>query len=244
MASILDLFRSTPAAPAPAPTTQQPTTQPQNTTEQPTQQNTAPTQPTQNTGESTAAPLDQFTKLWETDDNSGGSSDQSLFGTVDPKKVFEAARGANFASAVTPEMLQAIAGGGEGAVAALQQALNAATQAVFAQSTLASTKLIEQGVAKAMSKYDQELPGLVKRHAASDSLQGENPALSNPAAAPIIKAIQAQLSLKFPDATASQLTALAKDYLNNFADIVKPAPKKEEPKPAAGEIDWLNWANQ
>lgn len=183
-------------------------------------------------------PLDGFTKLWETDDSSTDTTNQSLFGDLDHKKVFEAAKGANFAGAISPEVLQAVAAGGEGATAALQQAINSSTQAAFAQAMIASTKLIEQAITKTNAKNLADLPGLVKRHTAADSLHTENPALSNPAAAPIIAAVQAQLALKHPDATASQLKAMATDYLSNFADVVKPAPKVEAAKPKAGEVDW------
>jgi hypothetical protein len=235
--SILDIFRTTPApAAAPAPeATQQPAAPAQ------PQQSTAPATSGQPTDGAATAPLDQFTKLWETDANSDTSANQSLFGSVDPKKVFEAARTANFAGAINPESLQAIAAGGEGAVKAFQDSMNAVTQAVFAQSTMAATKLVEQGIAKAMSRYDEQLPSLVKRHAAADSLKTENPALSNPAAAPIISAIQAQLAHKFPEATSSQLTQMAKDYLSNFASVVAPAKPAEAPATKPGETDWMNW---
>lgn len=232
--SIFDIFSPKPAAPAapaaaPAPTTPAPGAP---------APNTEPAQPVTPAAPAAATPLDQFTKLWETEPSSGTPADQSLFGTVDPKKVFEAAKGANFASAIPQDVLQQVAAGGEGAVAALQQAINASTQAAFAQSTIAATKLIEQAVAKSMEQQMAALPGLVKRHAASDSLHTENPALSNPAAQPIINAIQAQLAIKHPDATAAQLTQMAKDYLTNFAEVVKPTKPAEPAKPAAGEMDW------
>ena len=232
--SIFDIFSSKPAA-APAPTA--PAQPAANNPAQPAP-NTDPAAAVTPAPAPAATPLDQFTKLWETDPNSGTPADTSLFGAVDPKKVFEAAKGANFAGAISPEVLQAVAAGGEGATAALQQAINSSTQAAFAQAMIASTKLIEQAITKTNAKNLADLPGLVKRHTAADSLHTENPALSNPAAAPIIAAVQAQLALKHPDATASQLKAMATDYLSNFADVVKPAPKVEAAKPKAGEVDW------
>lgn len=235
--SIFDIFSSKPAA-APAPTA--PAQPAANNPAQPAP-NTDPAAAVTPAPAPAATPLDQFTKLWETDPNSGTPADTSLFGAVDPKKVFEAAKGANFASAIPQDVLAAVANGGDGAVAALQQAINASTQAAFAQSTIAATKLIEQAIAKATEQNMAALPGLVKRHAAADSLQTENPALSNPAAQPIISAIQAQLAIKYPDATASQLAQMAKDYLGNFAEVVKPTKPVEAAKPAAGEMDWSNF---
>lgn len=227
---ILDLFSPKPAAdttPAAAPNT------PASTAPAPGSTDTASAVTT----DAAKAPLDAFTKLWETDAKSGDDAEQSLFAGFEPQKVFEAASKSNFASAITPEMQAAILAGGEGAQKALTQAINAATQAAFAQSTIMSTKLIEQAINKTNAKNLAELPNLVKRHAAADSLQTENPALSNPAAAPIINALQAQLAVKHPDATASQLKAMATDYLGNFAELVKPT-KPAEDKTVDTSTDW------
>lgn len=219
--SILDIFKSAPAPAVPAPI------------DPATAAPAAPIEPA-----AIKAPLDDFTTLWETDVKSGEPTDQSLFGGLDPQKVFEAAGKANFAGAITPEMHAAINAGGDGAQAAFSQAINAATQAAFAQSTIAATKLIEQAINKTNARNLAELPSLVKRHTAADSLHTENPALSNPAAAPIIQAIQAQLAVKHPDATASQLKTMATDYLSNFAEVVKPTKAPEAAKSAPGEVDW------
>jgi hypothetical protein len=232
--SILDIFSSKPA-PVAAPAAPAAPATPADATQTAASNADATSNKSSDVG---TTPLDGFTKLWETDTSSTDTTNQSLFGDLDPKKVFEAAKGANFAGAISPEVLQAVAAGGEGATAALQQAINSSTQAAFAQAMLASTKLIEQAITKTNAKNLADLPGLVKRHTAADSLHTENPALSNPAAAPIIAAVQAQLALKHPDATASQLKAMATDYLSNFAEVVKPTKAAEPKKPAAGDIDW------
>lgn len=188
------------------------------------------------------APLDAFTNLWETDPNAATPGSDSIFANLDPAKIFEAAKGANFASTISRENLQAISQGGEGAIQAFQDAMNSATQAVFAQSTLATTKIVEQALAKQAAKFDAELPNLVRKHSASDSLHTENPALSNPAAQPIISAIQAQLAIKHPNATATQLKTMAKDYLENFAKVVVPTKEPADDKKSENVgIDWTNF---
>lgn len=231
--SILDIFRSTPAT-TPAPTESTPKPAPAAHTESTPNPDATP----DTTSATPATPLEDFSKLWETAPTDPNAPSAGVFGELDPKKIFEAAKGANFAATVPQETLQAIAAGGEGAIKAMQEALNHTTQAVFAQSTLATTKLVEQAIKKTMDEYESKLPGLVARHAASDSLRNKNPALSNPAAAPIIAAVQAQLAIKHPNATASQLTEMAESYLSNFAEVVKPTKEapKDETKP--GEVDW------
>lgn len=190
------------------------------------------------------APLDAFSKLWETDPTATAPNSEGFLSNIDPTKVFEAVKNANFAGTISQENLTAISQGGEPAIRAFQEALNSATQAVFAQSTLATTKIVEKALAEAKTKYDLDLPNLVRKHAAFDSLHTENPALSNPAALPIISAIQAQLSIKHPNATATQLTTMAKDYLDNFAKVV--APKKatdDSKKSESTDVDWSTFLN-
>jgi hypothetical protein len=231
--SIFDIFSPAPK-PAPAPA-------PADTSAAPISDLVPPVPtPPAPTGTDPAPPLADFAKLWEPDATKPAAQD-SVFGNLDPAKIFEAAKSANFAGAINPEVLQSVAAGGEGAVQALQSAINSATQAAFAQSTLAATKLIEQAISKSQESQLKNLPDLVRKHTAADSLLAENPALSNPAAAPIIQAIQAQLSTKFPQASTSELTTMAKKYLENFASVVAP-PKPAEPVAAKpGEMDWSKY---
>lgn len=168
-------------------------------------------------------PLDQFGDLWQHDPNAAAKQQQPLFEGVDSKTLMEAASKANFSSLIPPEVFQAIQQGGDGATAALQQAINLTAQASFAQSTLAATKLVEQAVAKVTKQYDEKLPEIIKRHTATSNFREENPALQHPAAAPLIEAIQIRLQQKHPEASSADLNRMAKDYLTSFADVIKPS---------------------
>lgn len=248
--SFFDIFKpATPAAPESNQQQQQPADE-TNNQQQNNQQQTNNNQQQQGAQPNPSeAPLDSFKDLWETPENSGNENNQTLFGEVDPKKIFEAAKTANFSSLISQDNLQAIEQGGEAARKAFQESLNSVAQAVFAQSTLATTKIVEQAVAKATAKYEAGLPEAVKRHMASDSLLTENPALSNPAAAPIIAALQSQLAVKFPKATASELKEMAKNFLGNFANAVTPGTKEnnasngQQSKTAGDDIDWMAYVS-
>src|SRR5512139_2024705 len=239
--SIFDIFSPKPAA-APAPTAP---AQAPATPAAPAAPNTDGSTPPNNAPVAAATPLDAFGTLWQTDPNAGNQPPPGAFPGLDAKTVFEASKKANFASAATAEQYQAIAAVGDGAIKAMQEVSNASTQAVFAQNTLATAKLIEQALTKTRAEMDAQLPGLVKRHTAADSLQTENPALSHPAAQPIISAIQAQMALKHPEATASQLAQMSKEYLANFANLAKTpdAPAAATKTNKQPEIDWDQWAN-
>ena len=94
----------------------------------------------------------------------------------------------------------------------------------------------------ALTKYDEgvntRLPSAIRNHSVSSALRETNPALSNPATAPIIEALQAQMLVKFPNATATELKAAAERYLTNFATSIM--PKAPEAKVPAAE-DWDNF---
>lgn len=188
-----------------------------------------------------SAPLDQFADLWKNDPSAAAAASNGVFGDLDPRKFSEAAAKLNFASTVTPEQLQAISAGGEGAVTAFSQAMNAVAQATYAQSAFASTKLIEQALGKAKEGFMSELPLHIKKLQVSDNLRTENPIFANPAVQPVISALESQLTVKFPNASASEITAMAKQYVEalgtSFAAPATPAPAKAESK----ETDWSSF---
>lgn len=184
-------------------------------------------------------PLDKFNDLWKNDPNAkpGGSGD--MF-NVDPQKLMEAAGKVDFAKVITPEQVAAIQAGGEAGTTAFIQAINAVSQATFAQSALASTKIVEQAINRTKDQFSADLPGMLKRQNLNDSLRDSNPAFSHPAAQPILNALQSQLTQKYPNATVQELQGMAKEYLSSFSDQVnqKPVPVTTTPN---GETDWTKF---
>jgi hypothetical protein len=187
------------------------------------------------------SPEDKFEKLWETpatDPNApkSGADDNALT----PEKMLEAAGKVDFKRVLDQDSLRKIAAGGEEAVAAMAELLNKTAQTVYGQSTVVAQKLIEQQVAKARDEFTAQLPSLVKKQNMADSLMTENPAFKKPSVAPVVTAIQNQLAAKYPNATASELNAMAKDYLKAAAEDFNPTPKKEPTATERG-VDWDSW---
>lgn len=172
------------------------------------------------------SPLDAFSKLWENDPAAAPKPDE--FFNVDPKKLQEAAGQLDFKKIITPDQLKAIGEGGEAAVAAFADAINNVSRATYAQSAFAATKITEQALARAEKKFADQLPSMVKKLNLSESLTQENPALSHPAAAPLLQAIQSQLAVKYPNASTAELQEHAKTYLTAFADAANPASKQSQ----------------
>ena len=200
--------------------------------ETPPQQQSMPTVP--------ATPLDPFKDVWQTAKTPEGSETQGMFANLDPQKLMESARKVNFSGALTPENMQKIQAGGQEAITALTESLNSVAQTVYAQSALATTKIVEQALNKQKEQYAAELPGMVKRHSTSESLLSNNPLLQNPAIQPLVGALQEQLIRKNPNATGAEIQQQVMDYFaalgNTFAP--KPAAPSASQKKAAEAEDW------
>ena len=191
----------------------------------------------QTTPPAEVSPLDNFKSLWEpsTSTDVDGTLPANMFAGADPTKMLEAARKVDFSKSIPPDVLAKITAGGPDAASAFAQALNDVSQRAYAQSSFASTKIVEAALAKFQEGLDNRLPSQIKKHQVSDSLRESNPALQHPAAAPIMEALQAQLSVKFPNATVTELKDMAGDYLTQFAGLA--SPKKKDAATPANE-DW------
>lgn len=241
--SIFDkLFGSVPATPAPAAAAP---AQPQPGNMNPAATVPDPANPTVPAGtvdaskKEPASPLDQFNDLWQPN-AADPNANQPLI-NVDPKQLADAARKTDFSKMVTPEQLAAISQGGEAAGAAFMQALNSVAQGVYAQSAFATTKIVEQAVNKARDQFQADIPAHVKKLQVSDNLRQDNPVYNHPAAAPILGALEAQMTMKFPNASATEITSLAKQYLENFAGMVNApaeAAKAAAAKKDSKDTDW------
>ena len=230
--SIMDMFRT--AKPTPALETAAGSTNPTQGTAP-----TAPQTPEANQANESANPLDKFNDLWTPVKEGEGPQnfDPSKMFEIDPAKIQQEVSKINFANSVTPEMLAAIQGGGEDAQKAFVQAMNAVSQQTFAQSMLASAKLVEGAMTKANNSLDSRIEQRAKQLQASSSLRESNPALAHPAAAPIVSALESTFAQKHPTATPAELTKMAQEYLTMFAGVA--AGKKEEAASTkSGEPDW------
>lgn len=242
--SIMDFFR--PAAPQ-APQQQQ-MQQPQNgqqqqaanpSMQQPNVQADPNAQSVEN--QTPVDPMEAFKDLWAPSAKVEGAEEEfnpSQIFNLDPASVQAAVGKINFAEDITEDHLAAISGGGPDAIKAFATILNQSSSKAMAMSTTAAAKMIEQAMTRASGAMDKKIDRTTKLNQVSSQLQESNPALSNPAAAPILEAIKQQLVNKYPTAGSGEITKMATQYLENFAGIA--AGKKEEPKadPAKAGTDW------
>lgn len=190
-----------------------------------------------------ASPLDKFADVWKTD-STQSNVPTGVFGQVDPQKILESAKKVNFAAAIPQEQLQAIAAGGEGAMQAFSSALNTVAQNLYAQSALASTKMIDQALLKAQESYDARIPTMVKKFSVSENLQNQNPILSNPALQPMVEALNEQFTRKHPNATSAEIQSMVTDYFSAVGNVFAPKPAETPTKGRSSDnVDWEAFMN-
>ena len=186
-------------------------------------------------------PLDTFKDLWTppTADNKQPAV-ADMF-NINPQQLMEAASKVDFARMIPQESLQAIAAGGEGAAKAFSAALNSVAQSVYAQSAAANTQILKEALSKQQQEFQAQLPTLIKTQTLSNSMKESNPALSHPAAAPLVQAIQQTLQAKHPNATSAELQQMAQQYVGVFADAVKGKQPEQTPEVKPGDVDWSTY---
>jgi hypothetical protein len=201
-------------------------------------------QPGQNPGTpgtSDGTPFADFKDIWQTP-NTPQDQNQALFANLDPAKVMESARKVDFAKNITAAQIQAIQAGGPDAVKAFAESMNQVAQTVYAQSAIATTKIVEQALSKQTERYDAQLPTMVKKYSTNESLLTENPLLSNPAIQPLVGALQEQLIRKNPNATSAEIQKQVSDYFaamgTAFAPKAPETPQSRAAQRAAKSEDW------
>lgn len=191
---------------------------------------------------SEATPLDQFQDIWKNDPIDPNAQQQGVFNNIDPKRFMEAAGKIDFTKVISQDQLQAISQGGESAVKAFAAALNSVAQTTYAQSAFAATKITEQAMARAKENLLAELPQHIKKQTVSENLRAENPIFQNPAVNPVISALEAQLTVKYPQASAREITTMAKQYVEALGTSFAPKPAVATNQ-SVDETDWDNFFN-
>lgn len=194
--------------------------------------------PTANAGsDGGASPLDGFKDLWKPSENKESATNNPA--ELDPAKLQEVVSKANFASSLSPEVMQKALSGDQ---QAFMSVMNTVAQQSFMQATLASNKMIEQAIAARFDKHQQELPSIIKRNLVSEKL-ADNPLYSHEATRPILSALESQLTAKFPNATSEQISAQARQFLQEFATVAggKDAAATASAAKASSEPDWSSF---
>lgn len=185
------------------------------------------------------SPMEQFKDLWQPVEKKEGEVTSIA---LDPAKTMEAAAKVDFTKILSKEALAKVQAGGDDAVQAMAALLNQTAQAVYGQSTIAASRLVEQAISQAEQKFADKVPTLVNTKAAQAKLLASNKALANPAVAPIVSMIQQQLAEKYPNATSDELAEMAGEMMKGAANVFAPAPSPASPdKGKKADDDWSDF---
>ena len=182
------------------------------------------------------SPLDPFKDLWNTDtstnDNNKQQEQKYELKAEDLNKIVEQV---DFSSALNQDNLSAISQGGEEAIKAFSDSLNAVARQTMVQAIMVGNKLTEKAVAEAIETERATLPEKIKSHSFGDFAKTKNPIFNDPAVQPVAEAASNQLRTKFPNATNEEIVQMTEDYILAMGAAFAP-PKKEESGPK--EQDW------
>lgn len=225
--------------PAPQPAPQQPNPAPEGAAANPTIPNDANTpHQTGEQGEQIQSPLDNYKDLW---DNFGKQGDDGAMLTFDRDKLGEIANKMNFANSINDEQLQSINAGGEQATKAMLEIMNTIARNAYMNSTETTTHLLNNALKNSKEDIFSKLPEHIKRMNVSDSLTKENPMFNNPAVKPILSALETQLTAKYPNASADEITNHAKQYLSSLAGVFNPESNKPKQPSVPAEQDFSSF---
>ena len=143
----------------------------------------------------------------------------------------------NFLSGVKPESVAAALGGDQ---AAFMSVINSAVQAAMLQSVRVNNTMLNAAVNQRTQEIMKALPSNVQQALTANQLRQDLPIFNHPAAAPVLAALEQNLTLNQPGITPAQATQVAKSYLQNFfAEFsgTNPNQQQQATTTPAG-IDW------
>lgn len=167
-----------------------------------------------------ANPLDNFSNIWEAPKNDGNQPVDPLSTPLlnsDPAKIAAAANKMNFTQGVPQELMSRVMAGND--PAALVELINH----VGRQSLITAAQLSTATVENATRLNNDRMLSVLPKHVNNiqlSQLPAENPALSHPAAVPMLQVVRQQIKANNPTMTPAEINARAEQYLTNFASAI------------------------
>lgn len=198
-------------------------------------------------------PMLNFENLWQPNVDKDGkpikkAGPKQFTPTIEPKAMAAMLDKTDFTKDFTPEEMQAIAKGGDEAVAAIGSMINKATKRSFVMAFSGSQKMMEAAVQAARQDALSEVPNYVRDQMIDSELSRENVLMGNPAYKPMVEHIKRQYQEKFPKASPAEINKGVRAYFDKMVkDMNESTNKVEDPKNddlvKAGDpnADWADW---
>jgi hypothetical protein len=186
--------------------------------------------------------LDEFKDLFKlpTDDKGNVISHTNPLSEpllkVDPAQLQAAAKKMNFAAGINPEAVQKALSGD---VSSFMEVLNSVAQNGFTAAMQANAGVVETAFTKNNQRYDQALPARI-RETQINQAQTKHPALSHPAAAPMVAALKSSIAQTNPHLPPDRVAEMAERYVIAMAtDINSTNQQQTNQQPSSKqETDW------
>lgn len=193
--------------------------------------------------------------LWENDPvdpNAPKDQDTGYLPKIDPAQLQATIGKMDFTKGIKPEQLQAITAGGEGATQAVLQIVNQAGQQNALTMFSAASKMIEQALTTAESRFAARMPGQVRDTLASTNLSESNLAAKDPRFGHLVESVRNRISDKYPKLNAKQVEFYVNKHFADLRDTLTPKSKTKTPeeeevvndnllKKGDPTADWQQW---
>lgn len=160
--------------------------------------------------------------------------------TFKPDDVRAAAEKLDFTSSLNPELAGKALGGDAGA---LYELINGAIRTAFTAQTINTGNMLNQTFDRYGKAIDQALPSRLRNHEVL-TRNSDDPILSHPSVAPMIKAMKQTIANQQPNMTPEQVQLAAENYVKGIGTAFNMQETKVvEKKQAVEATDWMKWAN-
>jgi len=170
------------------------------------------------TANAPASPLDAYAVLWQNQPTQAQADPLSAevvpMGAEQLQALQQRVNSVNFLSGVKPEAVTAALSGDATAFASV---INSAVQQAMMQAVRVNGAMLNAGLNQRTQDIMKALPSNVHQALTSSQLRQELPIFNNPAAAPLLSALEQNLALNQPGITPAQAAQIAKSYLQEFA---------------------------
>lgn len=155
----------------------------------------------------------------------------------DAKKLREAASKMNFTAGVSQELLQKAMSGQD--PQAFMELLNTVAQNGFFTALQANAGVVQSALSTHTSRLDQALPDRI-RNIQIGQVGTKHPALSHPAAVPMVAALKSQIAATNPHLSPEKVAEHAENYIIAMATDMNTSTQKEvNAKNPKNETDWM-----
>lgn len=198
------------------------------------------------------SPLAPYATLWATDTKAEPAPSLVPTFNINPQDILAKSAGLDFTKMIDPQdMMNAT----KGDIASLTKVINQVGQGAFANAVAATGTIVREAMTKQEAMFNSTImPGILRNHQISQDVSASNPAFADPATSPVVKAVEQQMSRKYPTASPAEITKHAQEYLTGVATSIvrgtgRTVADKVDPALAntginafaVNETDWDAW---